>query len=461
MNTFSNPVRQREDNELLNFLFKKNFCEKWSDEYTKGDIMNLELIVSPYCNLGCTYCYIHRHGKKLMPQGVNRDNVLKNTELIADWLIENRYAPERIEIFSGELFAQELGYEVLDILYNKFKEGIKFYKRKPVFVIPTNFSFLLDGDLTKRVEDIINKFKDIGMRISLSASLDGKYLEDENRPIIGNLDYKFVDKKRDDEFYNRAFAFAKKYGYGFHPMIYSEGIEKWKDNFLWFMDMFKKYDIPITRLFLLQVRNMEWTPKQNAELVKFIRFLFKWVNDYFKGDKEKIVNFIHSDGFNIMRSTVGVYHKGLPCSIQTDPAIRLEDLRLVPCHRLMYDGFEFGEFEVKNGKLTGNLIAKNTEMYIAIIGGGYATYPYCVTCGIKHSCTGGCLGAQLEVTGDPFLPIPSMCAMQHAIMVGIILGTLDIGIYPEYLYYASPEQKLEHELIRKNLEELGGIIYEF
>jgi len=49
---------------------------------------------------------------------------------------------------------------------------------------------------------------------------------------------------------------------GFHPMIYSNKIEYWIDNFLWFQKMFYKYGINPFNVYLLEVRNVEWLPQQ-------------------------------------------------------------------------------------------------------------------------------------------------------------------------------------------------------
>jgi hypothetical protein len=56
---------------------------------------------------------------------------------------------------------------------------------------------------------------------------------EENRPYKSNLDLP-IEVIRDDAYYDKCFDFVKNNGGGFHPMIYSKNIEKWKDNFLWF-----------------------------------------------------------------------------------------------------------------------------------------------------------------------------------------------------------------------------------
>lgn len=90
---------------------------------------------------------------------------------------------------------QELGYQVLDRVI-EWQNGNEV--RHPI-VIPTNFTFIFDEDKIERIESLMEKSKE---RILLSASVDGKYC-DENRPFING-------KVRDDEYYDRMFRFAKK-----------------------------------------------------------------------------------------------------------------------------------------------------------------------------------------------------------------------------------------------------------
>lgn len=57
-------------------------------------------------------------------------------------------------------------------------------------------------------------------------------------------------------------------------MVYSNGIEYWVDNFMWFIKMFLKYNIvkledlkflPRFPIYLLEVRNPEWKRKHMIE----------------------------------------------------------------------------------------------------------------------------------------------------------------------------------------------------
>jgi len=241
-----------ENNELVKNILDRTFFAAWKDKrheldsYKYGNYNALELQVSAACDLNCTYCYYTKHSKDLYPAKLSKpDLVMKNLDILLRWLSKNKYYP-KFDVFSGELFASKLGFEVVDRLVDwHISENVE-----GTIVIPTNFSFILDGAKTNKVEELLLKGKDHNIWVGLSASVDGKYA-DVNRP--------FRDDKnvRTEEYYDDVFKFAKKHCIAFHPMIYSNNIERWKDNFLWFQENFKKYDIPWLSMYLLEVRNVE------------------------------------------------------------------------------------------------------------------------------------------------------------------------------------------------------------
>ncbi|GAJ01925.1 unnamed protein product, partial [marine sediment metagenome] len=170
---------QVENDALVNSFLDRTFLATWRNQADGNEnYRKLELFLNAKCDLNCTYCYLARFGKQLYPPKLQKDKLaLDNLAIVLDWLIENKLAPQ-LEIFSGEPLSQNIGYRALDMILDKFRN----VESKPAsIVVPTNFTFMLDVDKTKRVELLLMRSREIGMPIVLSASIDGKYCE-ANRP---------------------------------------------------------------------------------------------------------------------------------------------------------------------------------------------------------------------------------------------------------------------------------------
>jgi len=421
---------QQENNILINSFLEHTFFKGW----TKGlaNFEKLELQIGTHCNLKCKYCYYANYGDKLYPPEIQKPEIiLNNLNLLLDWLIKNNFHPE-IEFFGGEPFSQELGFKCLKLILDKFK-SIK--KNKPNrIVIPTNYTFLLSEERTKKVKNLIRYSKKIGIPILLSASFDGKHCE-KNRP------FKAGKETRNDKYYNKCFAFSKKWGFRFHPMVYSGLIENWKKNFLWFQKNFREFDIPFNEIYLLEVRNVEWSRTQIKEFINFIDFLIDWTYHVpCKKNAGRFVDFLFKKwGYNILRGPLITIGRGLGCSLQADIYVRLGDLAIVPCHRTSYSPFIFGKFIVKNNKIVG-IESKNPELMAGIIAFDSKTAPMCETCLLKYLCSMGCLGSQFETIGDLFSPIPTVCQLEHAKIYAMIKAYKRLNLYSE-IYEKLDENK--------------------
>ena len=144
---------------------------------------------------------------------------------------------------------------------------------------------------------------------------------EQNRPFKRNLklgdgsnEHVFIPncrEPRDDDYYERAFSFCKKYGYGFHPMVYSKGIDLWKKNFVWFQEMFKKHDLKFNSFMLLEVRNEEWTSSEAMELAEFTEFAVNYIfKEVFKENKAEFLKALRQTKIlnTLFDSCVGKYH---------------------------------------------------------------------------------------------------------------------------------------------------------
>jgi len=393
-------------NSILNRLY-------FNDE---NDKFSLELMVNGKCDLKCKYCYINKFGDKLFPNEIHKDEViLNNIDYLFDWLDKNNHIPSQLLLFSGELLSQEIGWKIL-------KKSIDFYKGRNLggIVIPSNMNFVFDNDKLELFDSLHEEALNNNTSVNLSASVDGLYCD-------SNREFRSKDKQRD---YDKIFKFCKEYNYSFHPMIYCDEIENWNRNFLWFQEMFKKHNIPWKYMYLLEVRNVEWTTEKIAIFYDFISFVVEWAY-------HKIVNELKLDFYDTvfkerifnLFSMFTTSNKGLGCSIQSYLHLRCADLSIFPCHRLAYKYFKLGELN----KDTGEMVGVNPTLLSAIHSADYKSFPYCEVCIIKHFCNGQCLGSMFETTGDMFTPIPTVCMLEHAKVKAVLTTLSKLGILPEIL----------------------------
>lgn len=425
---------QEENNRLLESFLERTFFRSWRKRTQVPDNFDrLEIQVTGSCNLACAYCYMSRHGEELYPSGLRDEEViLKHLKALLAWLAEKGYSPTGIDLFSGELLAQEIGFKALATMLAHYT-NVQPQLRPRAIVVPSNCTFLLSDIITARVEKYIADFASLGVRLSLSASVDGKYEEDNRPGRQGAWLVNAAGNSRDDAYYERLFEFNARHRFGFHPMVYSRGIERWKDNFLWFQDGFKRHGIPPEALYLLEVRNEEWSAEQVAEFARFIRFLVEWAWQHVGRDADAMKEFIfRKRGFNILSAPLSRIPRGLGCALQSMLYVRLGDLAIVPCHRTMYKGMEAGRFIVRDGRITG-IEANNVEFLIGELTFQGNAGPLCETCLIKPMCAKGCLGSQYESTGDFFSPIPTVCELEHGKLLGIIEGCKHVGIWNRFL----------------------------
>jgi len=434
---------QEENDKLLWNILDTTFFRAWREpnKLEHENWNKVELIINSICNLKCKYCYLAKYGEELIPSSP-KTKVLKNLSIFLNFLRENDLHPKSFEIFSGEPLVQDIGLSVLEQVVDFYKDE----RIKPSITIPTNGTVLLYPKKFKRLKEILRKSEEYSLRVFLSFSIDGKYCE-SNRP------FRVRGKVRDDKYYDRLFQFAKEHNYSFHPMIYSEKIETWKDNFLWFQSMYEKYKIPWWWLYLLEVRNPEWSTHQIIEFMKFLNFLVKWSWNKCNRDPQKFVDFIFKlRGFNILNifSTCG---RGMPCSIQSTLHLRLGDLAIVPCHRTSYPAFIAGYFKVKDNKIVG-VKAHNIETYLTILTLDNRNLPLCENCMIRNTCSKGCLGSQYETTGDLFSPIPTVCLLEHAKVIAIAEALDEIGMLERLIRVASNIRSREIKRMYERWKEI-------
>ena len=409
------------DNLMKNYL-DRVFFDSWKQPLRRRKneaYSRLEFIITRDCSFDCEYCYMKKNNENMYPKETykNKEETIDNIRCVIEWLNKNGMAPEAIELFAGEMF-NTFGYSVLDCFIEMMNKG---YKSARKLIVPTGGSFAKSDKDVEKVKATMNRINEAGGTMYLSLSTDGAIIDDEVRPFKSKY-------KRDEKFYDRLFSLAKEEHMGFHPMIYSGAIDRWIENFNWFQKMFEKYNIDWYRLYLLEVRNHNWTKKQCEDLYVFVKYLVHWLWNKSEKNEENFLNMMRSKKwFNIITSPIISIGRGIGCGIQGTLYIRTGDLALVPCHRLQYKQFQFGRLIKENGSIV-DLESNNVEALIGINTTHQKSYPMCEGCSINKMCNGSCLGAAYESTGDLFTACPTVCRMEYHKIKGILDGFEEIGV---------------------------------
>jgi radical SAM protein with 4Fe4S-binding SPASM domain len=435
---------KREDYELVKNFLNRTFFAAWKpenrDKEEYSNYNKLELQINAICNLKCKYCYYSRFGDKIYPKAISKpDLVLHNLDLVLNWLEKNGLQPV-LEPFSGEVFIQEVGFKAIEKMIDwQIKLGIK----TPI-TVPTNASFLLPGqeDKAERVDALMHKAHKNGIRLFLSLSVDGKFIENDNRPLRNG-------KLKDDEFWDRVFKYAKKWGLSFHPMVYAETIDKWIGNFLWFQNMFEKHGISWLEIYLLEVRNAQWTKEQLNHLYQFFKFLVIWSFKKSGVDKSEFPRWSFENRLFNLFSTFASVGRGTGCSVQSTVQLRLGDLTHSICHRAAYKPHEMWRFKVENDEIT-DIEPINTNLLFAWAAADQENFPLCEGCYLKYLCTGQCWGSMYETNNTLWTPIPTVCAVEHAKVKGILDGIIELDMFNDFYRFTNSDKK---ESMRLYMEE--------
>lgn len=301
-------------------------------------------------------------------------------------------------------------------------------------ILTSNCSFIDNPKAFQIIQQYVNKFADLGCPLVISISVDGKIIDEAERPRND------PNKHYTDDFYERLGAFAKVNNFKFHPMIAANSVKYWKENFLWWDTYLKRYGRDINDIMTLEVRNNNWTDENINDYCEFLRFLMDfYLKEKFKNNTLNFANRIASvrlkqDEYGISGYTpwiINIIDSFTGCSVANHLTIRLGDLAICPCHRTAYEQYLYGKFKVENDKIVG-IHAINPDIGIQILMGNVLTSaPLCDQCVVGDICLRGCYGSQLETMKDPFFPIANVCKFMHA-KYGTILeyykekGVLDI-----------------------------------
>ena len=112
---------KEQERELLNLYINNTLLPYPTTSNSDGDYFlndnGFELIIRPQCNQKCSYCYIANYGKELYPTTLNKQDTLKNIDLILDYVynIRKNFC-YNIALFAGDMFNDEIFVDILDLL---------------------------------------------------------------------------------------------------------------------------------------------------------------------------------------------------------------------------------------------------------------------------------------------------------------------------------------------------------
>lgn len=391
---------KKENNLVLQTFLDRYYFKPFKDPESNQFI---ELFIKGSCPSKCAYCYLQRHLKELYPLEYEKnDLILENLNSFLDFYIEQEFCCG-LEIYSGRLFADDFGFEVLETIYQKFKDP--FITKPQYIIIPDDMQFLLNDEMITKMEYYIDLFmNEIKIPFVISASVDGELMDQFRYGI------------RTEEFYNKVIKFCRKHDYGMHPMISAFGIKDWKENYAWWRHHYQ--DLFYKRVMFLEVRDNNWNGDKIYEYLNFLNFTFNIANQDVGYDKSELVKLIFNyDDYKIKTACAianngteeNPYKDRISCALQQTLHVRLGDLAIIPCHRLGYPQFVTGYFvKDENGKVC-DIEEKNVSMFLACNSLYNRNLPKCHSCSCAELCMGPCFGSNYESTGDPFYTPDDLC----------------------------------------------------
>lgn len=452
----------KEQDELLYTILDNRFFKNWkrdkifnfNDERSLLPASNIELFITPTCNQKCEYCYLVKYDELYPFEINNKDKIFENLKSLLNWIKENDFYIPDIDLFSGEIWHTKFGWDFLDILYD-------FAKKNPghigKLVIPTNGSFLSKEETFFKMQNYKDNFNNVGINFIVSLSIDGKVIEDKMRPRNDT-------SVKDDDFYERAFLFAKHNGFSFHPMVAAKSVKYWIANYKWWQEECKKYGLNVRDIMMLEVRNDDWDEKSISDYNSFMNFLLE---DLYKdcGENpewtakalfnfpasrfEKVVS-LENSSYVPFGLPIGANYPG--CTISTHLDIRLGDLAIIPCHRTSHKKNIYGFFELNEKHQIVGIKANNPYLAARILlGNNIVCSPKCDICLYNQACLKGCFGAQMEHNKDPFMPIPCVCDFFKAKLDNILNWYESHGII-DYLKEVASSENAQTPIGQKVIE---------
>lgn len=459
----------------LNALFQAMSTDNPSKE--ESEIPLLDLFITPTCNQQCTYCYVQKHKQFLYPDEINnKEVILHNLRLFLDYCLEKGYTFKRIDLFSGEIYGYPFGNAVFDIFLEYIKKGVKI----EFISVPTNASFCFSQELISIMNKYIFQFEILHCRLSLSISFDGPEIDKLSRPLLQN------GVTKNNDYLTNLIQFMKLNRFGFHPMIDPATIELQKSNYDSWLKLLEENFLDeemigtYGQVMMLETRENTWTEDKIITFLEWVKYIaHKDIEVFFKGNVENFFRInaylenlidVFPEYFGPRQITwtgytpyrLGPAGNSFGCVFGKSICIRMGDLAIGSCHRVMYPKFQLGKFIIdKDQDKITDIECYNYPLTSATLITGVKTKPFCATCPIKDVCIKPCIGANYENSQELFYPVPENCTLQKAKTVFLYYLYKSLGCeqhpYIDPAYEALKEFEPEVEQKWKSISQ--SIIY--
>lgn len=386
----------------------------------------MELIIRKECNQQCEYCYIYKHGDELYPNKVTKKDILINVDLILDFVYNKRKNYfYNIELFAGDLFYDNIFFDIMDIFEKYFKQIKKeepiLFKKTTRIMVPTNLAFVYDNsDKCDKIIQYCENFAKYNIELCFSWSTDGPFGAETREK-----------KDLPEDYFDKIFEFVGKIGAGLHPMTYAGNIKNAKKNYDWWLENIKKYFKDSNCDFqpmMLEVRNgNEWTEETINDYLDFLDYVLEKRYELCEYSIENMATHLFGSPEEVKERKAlkklnnydvamlpnpgnDLKNEGLPCALQSTIHFNCTNLSLSICHRLAYALFTPVYFKLNDEKTEiVDFDANNIDAYITTKNLKLQNMPVCMGCNYEPICLKGCLGAQFEYNGELLMPIPSVC----------------------------------------------------
>lgn len=453
-----------QEKELLNTFLNSGFKRyKNSIFYESNKVNLLELIITPECNQKCNYCYINKYGDELYPkeERINNETILNNINIIMDYFIkEKKFIFSTLSLFAGDLYGQNLLFETLDILlpyYEYLKINIPEHPPFTI-IIPSSLWFIpVDNMAAEKIYLYQNKFLKYNTHLRFSWSHDGLFSLDEREK-----------KNLSEEDYKKLFTFCEKSKTGIHPILSANKINNAIENYEWWKNMYKTYlphNFDMYPIPLVCRNPEEWDEESIQKYIEYMKYRLDDLKAIFNNDIEELTDYIFKDRLEQENFTADFFDIYLPvdqgrmkCSFQNSLIIQINNLSIVPCHRLTYKGLVAAKYIVQDNKII-DFIPMNVSQYIDSKTHRVDLGVKCIDCWNNQTCLHGCLGAQREYSGEMYIPIPSVCNLFKAQTIFVLNyfienNIFDIALQKGYIKENSIYTTLKNEMEQKGWNKL-------